>query len=428
MNHDILVHNAVRQLSGGGGGATQQPFTYNSRALDAIGALPVSTRTTLGNYVQDKNQLPFQIDRENLNGTQTYTNGIVNMEVVANSGDYAIAQTYQRHPYFAGKSHRIEITFDKFQNQAGVTKRVGYFSSNTSTPYDSNKDGFWLESDGTTHKVVIANDGSLIEIDQASWNVDKLDGTGASGVTQDFSLFNVMVIDFLYLGGTAVRFGLKDGEGFNWFHVHEHSNNFAGLIMRSPHQPLRWEIRSTGGAGTIGQVCGDVATEGTLDIVSLPTATPIPLNPVQANTDGVNYALAGIRLASTDEGRRTNILNTGVGSLVSTTNESLEIGVVLNPSIAGTVTWTSMTNEPNVEYLDVDTSNNPSTNIVTGGYVLYRDFLSRNNTSILTNILSLVRRIGHSIDGTADELILYVRPLAPAAGSDVYGVIQFNTY
>lgn len=425
---NALLHNAIRQLIAASGGGTQQPFTFDSRALDAIGSLPVSTRTTLGNYVQDKNNLPFQIDRENLNGTQTYTNGVVNMSVPANSGDYAIAQTFQRHPYFAGKSHRIEITFDKFQNQAGVTKRVGYFSSNTTTPYDSNKDGFWLESDGTTHKVVIANDGALIEIDQASWNVDTLDGTGPSGVTQDFSLFNVMVIDFLYLGGTAVRFGLKNGEGFNWFHVHEHSNNFAGLIMRSPHQPLRWEIRSTGGTGTLGQVCGDVATEGTLDVVSLPTATPIPTDPVQANTPGTAYALAGIRLKTTDAGRRTNILNAGMVTLVSTNNESLEVGMLLNPTIGGTATWLTLPDEPNVEYLQVDTSNNPSQNTLTGGYTLYRDFMSRDSTNFSTKDLSLVKRLGHSITGVSDEYIVYVRPLIDGANSDVHGALQFNIY
>lgn len=428
--NDTLLHNALKQLIAvtGGGGGTQEPFTYNSRALDAIGALPVSTRTTLGNYVQDKNNLPYQIDRENLNGTQTYNNGVVDMTVVANSGDYAIAQTFQRHPYFAGKSHRIEVTFDKFQNQAGVTKRVGYFSSNTSTPYDSNKDGFWFESDGTNYKVVIANNGSLTEVNQIDWSIDTLDGNGPSGTTQDFSFFNVLVTDFLYLGGTAARFGFKDGEEFNWFHVHKHSNNSAGLIIRSPHQPLRFEIRSTGGAGTLGQVCGDVATEGTLNVVSLPTATPIPTNPVQANNAGVAYALAGIRLTTTDEGRRTNILNTGVGALVATNNDSLEIGVILNPSIAGTATWAPMANEPNVEYLVPDTVSNPSANTITGGYVLYSDFLSRNNTSVLTDILSLVRRVGHAVDGTPDELILYARPLAAGANSDVHGVIQFNTY
>ena len=42
---------------------------------------------------------------------------------------------------------------------------------------------------------------------QANWNQDTFDGNGKSGITIDFSKFQVMVIDFLYLGGAGVRYG-----------------------------------------------------------------------------------------------------------------------------------------------------------------------------------------------------------------------------
>ena len=117
-------------------------LTYNTNALDAAGALPVSQKTVLGNYVQDKDNLPLLLHRIGT-GTQTYSAGVVDMAVTA--GQYAVCQSYKRHLYLAGKSQLEEITFINFEPQVDVVKRVGYWSSSTVAPYSTNFDGFYIE-------------------------------------------------------------------------------------------------------------------------------------------------------------------------------------------------------------------------------------------------------------------------------------------
>jgi hypothetical protein len=406
-------------------------ISYNKRVLDARGSLSISEKTTIGNYVQDRNDLPLLLDREGT-GTQTYINGGVLMSVTP--GQYSITQSFHRHPYFAGKSQVCEITFDEYHNELGIIKRVGYYSSSTIEPYDTNLDGFYFESDGTNYKFSIANadTSGITTINQSDWNIDTLDGSTSiqnpSGVLQDFSKFNVLIIDFLYLGGTAVRFGFKNGEDFNWAHVHNHANYSGGTFVSSPHQPVRWEIRSTTGTGSCKEICAGVHTEGTLDIVAIPSSTPIVINHVNANTPGINYIVSGIRLKNTESSRKTNILNTGISAQLSSGNDYAYATLWLNPTIVGTPTWSAFTNENDIEYIIPDTVGNPSTLTVSGGKILFSEFVSSIQNTTNTDVLTLVRRLGHKINGTPDEFILTITPTSAGANSDAYGIIQFNVY
>lgn len=395
--------------------------------IDAAGNLSVSQKNSLSSYVQDKDDLPYQIDRMSSGATQTYTGGTVIMDVSV--GGYAIAQSFQRHPYYAGKSHKPEFTFEDLTPQVGVIKRVGYYSSSYIAPYDDGLDGFFLESDGFEIKIGVANSdtGSINYIPQSSWNIDTLDGSGDSGIVFDPSKFSICTTDFLYLGGSAIRFGLNLGGQIVWIHKYEHSNSIDGTIFSSPHQPLRWEIRSTGGTGTFKQICGDVSTEGSNDILGFPTSTPIFVNSVQASTPGVSYALAGIRLNNNAKGYKTNILKPNF-SFAVTTNDNVAIEVWLNPTINGTVTWNDLDADDGVQYLEPDTTNNPSQNTLSGGVLLFSRFASSRNISDVSDVLTLIRRLGHSINGSSDELILSVKPLASGINADTYGAFNFNIY
>ena len=63
---------------------------------------------------------------------------------------------------------------------------------------------YFFEQNGTDLRVVIRDDGSGSVVDsvvsQANWNVDKLDGTGASGITIDTTKDNIY-----FIGSTMVR-------------------------------------------------------------------------------------------------------------------------------------------------------------------------------------------------------------------------------
>ncbi len=113
---------------------------------------------------------------------------------------------------------------------------------------------------------------------------------------------------------------------------------------------------------------------------------------------------------------------------MSSTNDYAVISLILNPTVAGAPTWNTLAADSDVEYLVVNTANNPSLQTVTGGRILYSNFVASRLPETVTDILSLIRRLGHSIDGTADELILTITPLLSGTNADAHGIINFNIY
>jgi hypothetical protein len=83
------------------------------------------------------------------------------------------------------------------------TKRWGIFDANN---------GYFFEADGVNTEVVIRSNtsGSIVNtmVVQSSWNLDKLDGTGASGANLDLSKHNIFYIEYAWHGGGKIRWGI----------------------------------------------------------------------------------------------------------------------------------------------------------------------------------------------------------------------------
>jgi len=397
------------------------PQTIASVEKNAANTQPVAQSTILGNYLMDFNNIQGLLDRrQSGTASQTYASGVSTMSV--GSGEYAVCQSFQTHPYFTGKSHEIEITFDNFQNQANVVKKVGYFDTDRSAPYNTNYDGFYLESDGSTYNIVIANGNTGTEnrVPITSWDNKDL----ANSI--NFTNFTVMKIDFLYLGGTSFRFFFKTQNGWELAHTYNHANVFTGTIVKSPTLPVRWEIRSTTGSGTLGQICASVNTAGSIDLVGNRLTTPTNTNPVNANSTGIKYMLAAVRLKDV----RKAILSIE-SSVLSSTNDNIFVSLIGNGTIAGSPTWTEFSDDTGqllgVEYALGDTLGSPSATTVTGGYEIWGGYLSDRGRVLATDGVSINRKLGFSLDGVADIVALCVEPLAGGTNADVYGNITFST-
>lgn len=393
----------------------------SKEALDAGGALAVSNKTTLGSYVMDTNNISTQLSRQGT-GTQTYSNGVSTMSVT--SGQYAVCQSRQIHPYLAGKAQECEITVDRFNLEADVIKRAGLFTSARTAPYNTAYDGFFFEADGVggEYNLCIANtnSGTVTRISQTDWDNPNVSNFGAN--------FNIFKIDFLYLGGSQVRFWIFNNGAFELLHTYKHANNFAGTICKSPNLPVRWEIRSGTGVGSMGQICATVTTGGSLNKVGRTISVPVSTNVVNANTAGVAYLLKAIRLSNT-----TGLYKTMMDFLVTTLSsaaDDLWVDVRFNATVAApALTWLNINDENGVatglQYANADTANNPSLNTVTGGTVIYGDFIgSVNRTPNLVNLMDLIRKPGFDLNGVADILTLNVTPLITGTNADVFG--NFN--
>jgi hypothetical protein len=266
-------------------------------------------------------------------GTRTFEDGAINRLSVA-AGQYIVRQTKQYFPYFSGKSQLVEETYDTFGLQEGVIKRFGGFSSSADAPYDANKDGWWIESNGDdmTFYLVVSNFGTeKLRLDWTQWS--------NYGAIQniDWDAFNVSLIDFLWLGGAVLRaFQKMPTGGFPEAHCYDYAGTQPGVFMRSPNQPLRYEIRSTGGAGTFRAICSQVATEGALTNQSK-SIVLWHSTLIAANAIGTIYAVKGVKKRADFRDIPIEINQFG-GSMLATSDAGVWM-LLLNPTLSAPLTY-----------------------------------------------------------------------------------------
>lgn len=195
---------------------------------------------------------------------------VVYMDVTAASGSRAVRQTYYYVPYQPGKSKMCLLTgILNTSPKANVVSRLGIFDDHNDKLFGSGGDGVFFELNGTTPYVVVRSYTTGAQVDtkvaQANWNIDKMDGTGNSGISLDFSKCQIFVIDLEWLGVGSVTFGVVLNRKMYFVHRFDHANTVTQPYMRRASLPVRFEIANT--AGTIGpsrmlQICSSVMSEG----------------------------------------------------------------------------------------------------------------------------------------------------------------------
>lgn len=233
-----------------------------------------------------------------------------------------------------------------------------------------------------------------------------MDGTGPSGVTLDLSKAQILIIDFEWLGTGRVRIGfIIDG---NIFFVHEFNtaNVLSVVYMSTPNLPLRYEIENTGagGATILEHLCSTVISEGGVDDLGILRSQSLEVATVNANVIGTYYALLGIRQKSARLDSTIAMIRL---STLSTTNDPYHWQIRWNPTVAGTFVYADETNSL-VQIAKGDTSGNPSANTVTSGTIVDSGYGTENSSldTVITNTL----RLGATISGTQDEIVLCVTP------------------
>ncbi len=215
----------------------------------------------------------------------------------------AIRQTRLFHRYTPG--HGI-VAFTTFCMDGGATvtnntRRVGLFDASN---------GIFLEVAGSTVSFCqrtyaggSASDANKVA--QASWNVDKFNGTGPSGITIDWTKAQILVIDLQWLGVGRVRVGFDIAGVFYPAHYFNNANAVSTVYMTTANLPIRFENTNTGtasGTATLRHICTSVTTGGGSEInagkqycynngpagLSISSAARKPVISVRAKTTGPN--------------------------------------------------------------------------------------------------------------------------------------------
>jgi len=360
---------------------------YSDFGKDAGGRTRVSQITTLldGKLLGADDLSLF----ENVGtGTATYANNKVNLSVTA--GQYMIRQSKRFNPYFSGKSQLIETTNDNFQFEAGIIKRIGYFSSNAVAPYASDFDGFFFESNGITNEF-------RFKMFRFGTSTLDLDLTAEIG-DYDLENFSVEASDFLWLGGALARMFLKIGNGFDLLNQFNYAGTAKDTFMLSPNQPIRYEIRSTTGTGSLRYICSQVATEGSINEggKTLSLYNPVSVN---CNSVGTIYALKSVRKQVAFRDTAVQILDISLG--ITATSDAGILMLIVNPTLSGEMTYV---NNSKIE----ESTNTRTIAAGTGRVVCAVPVNGSGSTDIIKeNFLSF---LSQSITNTMDEYILAYMP------------------
>ena len=387
-------------------------FIYNnavkysdSSNLDAFGRLRTSNVTSLLEYKHTYDKLPLVIN-EVTAGTATSVydkpNSQVVMSVLTNN-DYVIRQGVARGIYQPGKGQIFEASFSNFQLETNVIKRVGYFTTSTSAPYNSVVDGFFLESNGQT---------GIISFQIWQSGTTTFSAASTSWLTTDYDVTNInwsktqlMFTDFQWLGVGRVRFGVVIDGQFKLFATSTGTNNLNNVYMKSPNQPVRYEIRSvSGGAtGSFNMICSQVSLEGSIN--SLQKSTSVTAFTAQTKpTAYVTYPILGYRLNSSYEGANITLSDIQTLNITNPSKADFLITIQYNPTLSSTSSWTSITDTP-VEY-----SLSTGQTITTQGHIITSFMGSGSGTQVDNfEFKDNMLKPGLKVNGTPDEIWICVK-------------------
>lgn len=403
--------------------------TANDSTRDAFGKLRITYPTTLldnkfpssaGTTEYKSNNM---MDCYKSTGSTSFTYGNSKVILTATGTGTATSQSRKYCVYQPGKSMLILLSgvINASSNTSACTTRLGYFDDNN---------GLFFKYTNNTMSVVLRNTGSDTSINQTSWNIDKMDGTGISSISLDFTKSQLYVIDFEWLSVGRIRFGFYLFGKINYCHQITNLNSLTAPYMLSPNLPIRYEIESTSGAtGSLIQICSTVISEGgytpigrAFSVGTNPNTTGLPVS----TTEVPVIAITGISTYNHE-----NILPTSftIMDIANNNGYLYRFRLYLSPTGASSplngATVVNVDNNSVVAYSITGlTIPIPAGSIIVDqGYFYGRGIVSFNSLSdVFTNII----QITSNIDNVCDVLLLTAEKTGTTGTGNVFASISWQ--
>lgn len=390
----------------------------DGQGMDPVGRLRVSNVINIGAYCfyAGTKDLDFN---SSITGSGTVTfnanASATRLSLTTTSGDSVIRQTKRYFSYAPGIGHEYGLALVVGASKTNVRKRWGHFDSN---------DGVFFEQTGTDLAIVIRTSTSGVVVDtrvtQSAWNLDKLNGTGSSGVTLNPANHNKYTIDMSWYGAGRVRFGIFYNGQTVYCHEFNGANISSSPYTRTPKLPLRVEITNTGttaSATSMDLMCLSALQESSAPII--PTYDFSKSTGITGKTvSGVLIPLISLQPAPTFNGiaNRSSIFPKLIQGL--TTQQPILVQVFLNPTLTG-ASFAAVNSQSCAQ---VDTS----ATAVSGGTVVAEFYISSNSEnnydmSDFSQTLTLSTNIAGSVGD-----ILTVAGVSTAGNSVSWANIQWH--
>jgi|688.fasta_scaffold01909_19 hypothetical protein len=378
------------------------PSAVGPMANDAFGRLRVSNPLTLFDSSHRYKDNGLWATSTASGGAAVFSpnEGLVNLNVTATSGSEVIRETYKVFSYQPGKSLLVFNTFVMAPAQVNLRQRVGYFGT---------QNGIYIQLKDSILSFVERSlvTGIVTEsiVNQSAWNVDKMDGTGPSGITLDITKAQILFMDIEWLGEGTVRLGFVIDGNFILCHRFNHANLITSTYITTASLPLRYEITNQGNTAlpsTLKQVCSTVISEGGYELRGAQQAVGTPITtPKTFAVAGTYYPMLGIRLKTTT---LDAIVITTAISLLGLGNGKNYAWRVVQSAVTTGGSWVSAGVDSAVEYNLTGTS-------ATGGRILAQGYVNSSNQgspsiNILKEALFATQLERNSFTGTAFELVI----------------------
>lgn len=409
--------------------------------LDAFARLRVSNPTTLldirfpgqstGSSLFLKNNLQIS---DASNGSYTGTYGDSKLTINATGAGYYVSQTRNYCVYQPGKSLLFMASgiIDPSNNE--FTTRIGYFDNEIplANPLIV-KNGLYYEFSGGICSVNMKNN-TVTKINQTEWNIDKMNGTGLSGLTLDFSKTQLFVIDMEWLGVGRVRFGFYAYGKIQYCHQITNVNILTQPYTNSINLPICYSIhnssqQSSGSSNNFKQICSTVISEGgyaplgrpfsisnNTSSVSITVNNEAPILFLRGNVANANY-------------NHQNIIPTGLSMICSDGTEL--ILYKLEYFLAGTYTGTAPNwADVNSNYSVAQYATNGSVYNNTNAITLDQGYFYGKGTNTFSSLgdvfTSQVLQITSDITNNSDILVLTATLITSGQNISVYGTLSWQ--
>lgn len=252
--------------------------------------LTANTQTVLNiSHIGKKSMLVTDLIAGTGNSGYVLNESIVNATTTS-GGDGVITQSIYYAPYQLGKTTTATISgiLNGNSNDATVTTEMGY--------YDNNNGIFIRYNAALSLNIRTSTSGIPVttSVSQSTWNIDKMDGAGTSGILLDPTKFQVFVFELDWNG--KLRAGVIIGGNTYYMHEFDLTGTLTTNFMARASLPLRWSISSSNAAGRIAQGYGAVSITGGFNALGRAFAVGNGITPI--NVAGTELPLVAIRLGS----------------------------------------------------------------------------------------------------------------------------------
>lgn len=399
-------------------------------AADAFSRLRVSQPTgVFSSQLQyDTSPLLWESSIANNSGSAAVAHvpaeSAVRLTVGAN--DVVVRQTRAYYRYQPGKSQLIMFTLGGMTLTTGVIRRIGYFDGGN---------GIFYQVNGSTLSFVARSNVTGAPVDtsipQSKWNVDKLDGTGPSGITLDPTKAQIVVIDLEWLGVGRDRCGFViDGKIF-YAHEFLNANALTTVYMATANLPMRYELSAgigVAGTHTLTQICSQIASEGGFEEeLGFPFSKGNGVTTISVTTRRPVFSIRPRALFS-------NLTNRGLIIPEYVTVFSEDVTIYFELVYGGTLTGPS--------FADVDTTNSivesdVAASAITGGITVVSDFApaltvgqarlaSSIGRSIVSNLPVALNIAGNHPTSPLTDVLSVVVTSKGAAATDVAAALSWR--